>query len=247
MDVKIVDTQEEKDRRWDFFLAMHLPLGERLCWFRDYWLLPFVIVMATAAFTAVLLHSMLFTTLPDMSVICVLPSSIDTDALSSGLERSLDTDESNVEDVDAEFLGSGEALTSTVLPTRFAAGDFNFLIGDEETVRQYAKRGMFVPLEEAVSSKEGEKTEADKELQKLIRESKNVMRVSVTSSDVNGGHFMKKKERAYAVRVVKGSGLLGRLLTKELSSEPVYIAVTVHGGGYEDDAAALETMVIKGE
>lgn len=108
---------------------------EKWQYFKDYYLKITLVVGAAIIFGIYILYTTVFAyKSPVVTVLVISSEEPDCDGLEQKLEELLDVDY-----VAVEWMSQDTSNLSSVLPTRFAAGDIDIFISPEEIYQQYAK------------------------------------------------------------------------------------------------------------
>ena len=112
--------------------------SEKWQYFKDYYLKTTLVIGAAIIFGIYILYTTVFAyKSPVVTVLVISSEEPDCDGLEQKLEEVLDVDY-----VAVEWMSQDTSNLSSVLPTRFAAGDIDIFISLEEIYQQYAQEDV---------------------------------------------------------------------------------------------------------
>ena len=110
---------------------------EKWQYFKDYYLKTTLVIGAAIVFGIYILYTTVFAyKSPVLTVLIISSEEPDCDGLEQKLEEFLDVDY-----VAVEWMSQDSSNLSSVLPTRFAAGDIDILISPDAIYKKYAQEG----------------------------------------------------------------------------------------------------------
>lgn len=110
---------------------------EKWQYFKDYYLKTTLVIGAAIVFGIYILYTTVFAyKSPVLTVLVISSEEPDCDGLEQKLEEFLDVDY-----VAVEWMSQDSSNLSSVLPTRFAAGDIDILISPDAIYKKYAQEG----------------------------------------------------------------------------------------------------------